>query len=252
MSSAPTQQRASSSTSPITQKRIFCYGDSLTAGTTYPSDELFPYGLHLEKELNEAMLPENVSYASASISELPVTVRWRGLPGWTATAMVDCIDDSNAGLRSVLNGTRDPSLELVIILVGTNDIGALTSSIGRNGGGRVPDASAAAAPILRLHEACLAHEGDGEAKGVRTLAVGIPGSAWQESNPTASKLCTDMNEALRTFASGEDRVSYAHFPFPYRRGDAKWSGDGLHLSPKGYETLGKELAPFVKQILDGS
>lgn len=260
MSSVPTQQlRASSSTSTTAQqKRIFCYGDSLTAGTTYPSNELFPYGIHLENELNEAVLPRNESCASSasSASESPATavVRWRGLPGWTASAMADCIDDPNVGLRPVLDAIRDPPLSLAIILVGTNDVGALTSSVGRNyRGGDLLDARAAAAPILRLHEACLAPRGgNGGANGLRTLAVGIPGSAWQDGNPTASRLCADINGALKTFASGRDGVSYVDFPFPYRRGDGKWSGDGLHLSPEGYETLGRELAPRVKRILDGS
>jgi len=60
-----------------------------------------------------------------------------------------------------------------------------------------------------------------------------------------------MNEALRTFASNRDGVSYEDFPFPYRRGDTRWSADGLHLSPEGYEDLGRGLAPTVKRILDG-
>lgn len=165
--------------------------------------------------------------------------------------MVDYMDDSAVGLQSALNRIRNPSLSLVIILAGTNDIGSLTSSmISKNKNDKNVDVNLAVDPILRLHKSCLEYEGDGGKKDIHTLAVGIPGSAWQEMNPNAAKLCTEMNEALQKFASCQDRVSYVDFPFPYRRGDSKWSGDGLHLSPEGYETLGRELAPCVKQILE--
>jgi len=53
------------------RRRILCYGDSLTAGTSPPFNELFPYGPYLETELNTS-------------KEEEVVVRWRGLPGWTS------------------------------------------------------------------------------------------------------------------------------------------------------------------------
>ena len=59
---------SSSSQEASNQRRILCYGDSLTAGTSPPFNELLPYGPYLETELN------------ASIEE-EVVVRWRGLPG---------------------------------------------------------------------------------------------------------------------------------------------------------------------------
>jgi len=243
---------ATTSTTPM--KRIFCYGDSLTAGTSPPLDQLFPYGPHLERVLNECMSP-------SLSSEGAVMVRWRGLPGWTSSAMVDYMNDSSVGLQSVLDGIRNPSLSLVIILAGTNDIGSLTSSMFDSGSSSTSnkmnddenvDVSLAVDPILSLHKACLECEDENGKKGIHTLAVGIPGSAWQEMNPNASQLCTDMNDALQAFATLEDRVSYVDFPFPYQRGDSKWSGDGLHLSSEGYEVLGKGLAPRVKQILESS
>ena len=223
---------STSSASSSVPKRIFCYGDSLTAGTAPPSDQLFPYGPHLEDELNK---------------EGTVMVRWRGLPGWTSSTMVDYMDDSTNGLRAAVDGIRNPSsVSLVIILAGTNDIGSYTSSMmttGGGGGGTI-DASSAVEPILQLHNACLNFN-------IQTLAVGIPGSAWQEMNADAKKVCSEMNDALQTFASREDGVSYMEFPFAYQRGDSKWSGDGLHLSSEGYELLGRSLAPCVKLILDG-
>jgi len=228
-----------SNTSSVQPIRIFCYGDSLTAGTAPPMDQLYPYALYLEQALNN-MYPDGTT----------VIVRWRGLPGWTASTMMEYLDDSSVGLRSAVNGIRDPSLSLVILLVGTNDIGMLTSSLS---GGEVDNIEEAIDPILNLHMACLDSDTRDSAtqNRIRTLAVGIPGSAWQQNNLSAKNLCNDMNDRLEKFASNCDgRVSYVNFPFKYAKDDPKWCSDGLHLSPEGYEVLGVELAKSVKNILD--
>ena len=222
--------------------RILCYGDSLTAGTSPPMDQLFPYARYLERELNN-MYSDGTS----------VAVRWRGLPGWTASTMMEYLDDASFGLRSAVNGIHNPSLSLVIILAGTNDIGIITSSMS----GEVVDVAKAIHPILGLHKACLEYQNDDIERSaeLKTLVVGIPGSAWQESNQYAKKLCADMNDSLKKFASTLDyrgKVSFVDFPFGYERGDSKWCFDGLHLSPEGYEVLGIELAKRVRHILDDS
>ena len=246
------QKLMMSSTSPSSTdpqditKRIFCYGDSLSAGTSPPYDQLFPYGPHLEKELNENLYKSN---------NKSVVVRWRGLPGWTSSAMVEYINDTNFGLQPVLDGISNPSLSLVIILAGTNDIGGLTSSMTSNTDNNV-DVSLAVEPIIKLHQECLncidTDTNTGSNQNIHTLAIGIPSSAWQIMNPTAARLCNDMNIALQNFAKEhEERVTYVDFPFDYEQGGVNWSGDGLHFSPEGYETLGRSLAPYVKKILDG-
>jgi lysophospholipase L1-like esterase len=197
--------------------------------------------------------------------------------------MADCLGDPTFGLRSAIGGVRDPPLSLVLILAGTNDIGArrAPSDPGRKsggGGGGCDDGEgddvagairAVVDPIIRLHRACH-HEVGG---GVRTLAVGVPGSAWQEANDRARRLRDGVNEELRRFASsdgGGGRVTYVDFPFPFSRGgrgragrdgdgdgdgeccSELWNDDGLHLSEGGYEALGRRLAPFVFEILDGT
>ena len=216
-----------------TKRRIFCYGDSLTAGTSPPLDGLFAYGSSLERELGD-----------------DVVVRWRGLPGWTAQTMSEYLDDGSVGLRAAVNGIDNPPLTLVIILAGTNDIGFLTSSI--NTAGDAHDVDAAVKPILNLHKACLECKNGDDDHKIRTLAVGIPGSAWQQMNTVASKLAADMNSAMKDFAQSypEGLVCYTNFPFPYEKNDL-WCSDGLHLTPKGYEHLGRDLAPVVRNILAG-
>jgi len=111
------------------------------------------------------------------------------------------------------------------------------------------------------------------------VAVVVPGSAWQEANGIASRMRDGVNEELRRFASsdeGKKWVTYVDFPFPFSRGgrgragrdgygdgdgdgdgDGEccsefWNDDGLHLSEGGYEALGRRLAPFVFEILDGT
>ncbi|KAL7494140.1 hypothetical protein ACHAWT_002874 [Skeletonema menzelii] len=213
----------------VKPKRIFCYGDSLTAGTAPPLYDLFPYGQSLESELGD-----------------DVVVRWKGLPGWTAGSMVEYLDDNNVGLRAAVNGIDNPPISLVIILAGTNDIGFLTSSMTT---GSAPDVTEAVKPIVTMHKACLDIT-KGEHK-IRTLAVGIPGSAWQQLNASASKLAADMNSSIQEFAQSypDGLASYTDFPFPYEKNDL-WCSDGLHLSPKGYTRLGRDLAPIVEKILE--
>jgi hypothetical protein len=63
--------------------RIFCYGDSLTHGSSPPSFSSFPYGPHLERELNQSIDDK---------TEVEVVVR--GLPGWTSASMVQHLHDS--------------------------------------------------------------------------------------------------------------------------------------------------------------
>ena len=238
-SSASTQQEPP----PTAPRRIFCYGDSLTAGTSPPHDELFPYGPHLERELNRLYNNQDA-----------VMVRWRGLPGWTADSMVKYVTDTTYGLTSVLDSIRNPSLSLVIILAGTNDIGLLTSSMSSSSSKEdVIDVNLAVKPILQLHQTCLdCQDEHGTNLNIHTLAVGIPSSAWQSMNSNAARLCNDMNDEIKKFASNEDRVSYVDFPFVYdRESSNNWSGDGLHFSEVGYATLGRALAPCVKDILDG-
>eukprot|EP00591_Stephanopyxis_turris_P014292 CAMPEP_0195542704 /NCGR_PEP_ID=MMETSP0794_2-20130614/51739_1 /TAXON_ID=515487 /ORGANISM="Stephanopyxis turris, Strain CCMP 815" /LENGTH=244 /DNA_ID=CAMNT_0040676841 /DNA_START=180 /DNA_END=914 /DNA_ORIENTATION=+ len=220
------------------QVRIFCYGDSLTAGTSPPLDNTFPYGVHLESSLvhhfgtsggNEETLP-NIT---------PV-VRWKGLPGWTASTMVEYADDESFGLRASLRRVQNPSVSLAIILAGTNDLGYEISSSGGGGAKKVCHS------VIGLHK--IAHE-----EGVSTMAVSIPPSGWQSASTEGKKIAMDANEMLRSWCTeNKDKVTFVEFPFGWNGGgdnDDLWSYDGLHFSPEGYRALGEGLAPFVSDIV---
>ena len=107
--------------------------------------------------------------------------------------MVVCINDSNIGLQSSLDGICNPSLSIVIILAGSNDIGQLTSSVGSN-----IDAQKVVQPIIKLHKTCLNSVDDNSLdKNIHTIAIGIPSSECQVMNQGAATLCNDMNKALQ-------------------------------------------------------
>jgi lysophospholipase L1-like esterase len=223
--------------------RILCYGDSLTAGTS--GWDLYPYAPYLEQGLLE--LRDSVA------------VRHRGNPGMQAAEMAANLDGPRRGLRSAIQAVTDPSLSLVIILAGTNDLGyALLAA---------PNVETAAEEIsshlIALHTVCA------ELGVPRTLAVGIPPSGYQYVNEAARNLATLINERLQQFASQTEAesstsapqqeqqasksfpVTYVPFPFAYEPDGDNWHSDTLHFSERGYRVLGESLVPVVHSILAG-
>ena len=206
------------------QHKIFCYGDSLTAGTT-TSPELSPYGPHLELSLKELM----------SDSGSSAMVRWSGYPGWTASAMADPTTlDGPSGLRTVLrniNARTGSAASLCIILAGTNDLAYAV------------DALPIVNDIQVLHRA--SHD-----EGVPTVAVGIPPSAWQRSNADAANLAATVNTLLREWCDATPMATFVPCPIHMSTvGNELWSSDGLHLSKVGYQALGKGLAPSIANVV---
>jgi len=209
------------------QKKVFCYGDSLTAGTSPPFHELFPYGPHLESELKR-LVPSDVS---------PI-VRWSGYPGWCATTMADPSTlDGPSGLRTFLRNisakTGSPA-SLCIILAGTNDLAYETDSQ------PIVDA------ILTLHRASHGEE-------VPTVAVAIPPSVWQRQNSDAANMAAEVNARLEGWCSSSEAGGMAKFiecPIDVSTvGNKLWCSDGLHFSPAGFKALGEGLAPSIAKFL---
>jgi lysophospholipase L1-like esterase len=155
--------------------KILCFGDSLTAGTSPPNAEYFPYAPYLEQALKDRGL-ENV------------VVRHRGMPGWTTQQMLQDLDGERTGLRSAIIGAvkQDPvnALSLVILLAGTNDMAHRST------------ADEIANNVRTLHQ--VSYE-----NGVpRTLAIGIPPSGYQSQVPSARllsqwKLTINWNSLFR-------------------------------------------------------
>ncbi len=195
------------------QLRILCFGDSLTAGTSPPHWEEFPYAPFLEASFPDAI------------------VRHKGYPGWTASQLLASANDAG-GLRTLIRKVQDPPLSMVILLAGTNDLGYQTS---------VPDIVKS---IQALHEIC-------HAEGVlHTLAIGIPPSQYQTLHEGAAAKAQHVNHLLEDYCqqSGSS-TSFVPFPFAWSPDNDLWSPDVLHFSPRGYQVLGESIATLVKQIL---
>lgn len=169
-----------SSVTPTQPCRVLCYGDSLTAGTSESPFELFPYAPHLETFLNKDDGQHN------NQNDVRYVVRHRGMPGWTADAMLEAADDPQFGLRSAVRAVRDPSLTCVVILAGTNDLGYALASEGDE-----QDAT-----ILRTIQGLHRIAWD---EGLTTLAVAIPPSGYQAQVASARKLAQNINRQLRAF-----------------------------------------------------
>jgi len=205
-----------------TNKRILCYGDSLTAGTIgFEEPQLFPYSKYLEESLK--VIDPNANIA----------VRHRGFPGWTAEMMVEQKNVEGVGLIEALN--KYDGINLVIILAGTNDLGiAFQSDMDEEESiEKIVDS------VTALHK--LAHD-----KKVQTLAIAIPESGFQCQVPEAKNLATKINQRLDDWCTHNcDMTAFIEFPFGWKADDSRWSNDGLHFSAEGYFEIAKSIAPVA-------
>eukprot|EP00547_Thalassionema_nitzschioides_P000453 CAMPEP_0194204968 /NCGR_PEP_ID=MMETSP0156-20130528/4349_1 /TAXON_ID=33649 /ORGANISM="Thalassionema nitzschioides, Strain L26-B" /LENGTH=207 /DNA_ID=CAMNT_0038931115 /DNA_START=165 /DNA_END=788 /DNA_ORIENTATION=- len=199
-----------------TTKKIFCFGDSLTAGTSPPFFEEFSYAKHLEEKLRtEPGLETSL-------------VRWKGYPGWTSSTLLQ-----DGGLPGIIDKIRESAgnLDLVIILAGTNDLAYGT------------DCQIILNSITGMHD--IVH-----AKGGKTIALSIPPSGWQAKSNSARSLANSVNDKLESWAKENDKTTFTPFPIQeFDRNSGFWSPDGLHFSPDGYQKIGESLTPIVANIL---
>jgi lysophospholipase L1-like esterase len=208
-SSARSVAQAMSTSQTKKPLRVFCYGDSLTAGTSPPSFQEFPYALHLERILQQL--------------DSSISVQHRGLPGWTSNDLLR--SDAREAIKAA------SPMKVAIILAGTNDLG------------QTPDPRPIIENVIALHRLF-------SAAGVpQTVAIGVPSSGYQSAVPEAAQKAQTVNDALAQFCESEPGATYVPFPFGFSQGDDKWSPDGLHFSPKGYQILGESLAPVVQKLL---
>jgi len=209
-------QALSSTSCPL---RILCFGDSLTAGTSPPHLEEYPYAPHLEKALQ------------STFPNRSVMVRQMGFPGWTAKQLLESSTDAR-GLQSLIRRVQDPTLELVIVLAGTNDLGY-------NFGAQEIIES-----VQALHQVC-------HAEKTRTIAIAVPPSQHQNMNPEFAAKARQVNQGLEEYCQhcAPNWSKFVAFPFEWAPNDDRWSPDGLHFSAKGYQVLGESLVPAVKEMI---
>mmetsp|Transcript_11522 Transcript_11522/g.26733 ORF Transcript_11522/g.26733 Transcript_11522/m.26733 type:complete len:362 (+) Transcript_11522:132-1217(+) len=202
-------------------QRILCYGDSLTAGF-YNGGRCFePYGQTLSQELG-------------CIQGDACDVRVCGLSGKTAMELVhglespgmtDITGNVGKGLSRLL--AEEGPYDLVIIMLGTNDLGQ----------GHSPETILNS--ISQMHAACHRH-------GIPTVAMAPPtidhGATRSGRNQLASLLAgwTKATQGVVAFVDCEE--------FCPRHDRALWEPDQLHLSPHGSQALGRRMARWVQKM----
>merc|ERR1712217_836424 len=197
------------------------YGASLTAG--YHSGSPWePYGKTLREELVRL--------------EVPAAVHVCGHPGRTAQWLVnhldtERVDDVPPGLKRLLEGQEVGHVDLVIIMVGKNDLGVL----------RPP--SDIVDDIAELHAAC-------SKRGIASVALDIPGSCGARAGERRSAREL-TNSLLREWAHSSGCLCVETDKLiPWTSDGPNWDRDGLHFSPEGSQSLGKALAPIIVDRLE--
>ena len=199
-------------------RRILCYGDSLTFGST-TTFQKYPYGPYLQ-----AQLPSTVD------------VQWLGLPGWTTAQMVAEEDRPGVGLQALLQDRDDGEdpIEVVILLAGTNDLwNSSVKDIFQR--------------LIQLHQVCFNNHVS------HTIAIGIPPSHYQANDAVAAQKAHTINQQLQAHCEEHaDQTTYVEFPFDFRRDGKHWDPDGLHFSQRGYQEFGDAFSTIVQQILSST
>jgi lysophospholipase L1-like esterase len=211
--------------------RILCYGDSNTCGWRGVDKTLYPYGQELAEALKAAGFSCEVTCC--------------GLCGYTSGELVNNINSahlkpslgpSGAGLSHLL---RDAGpFDLVILMVGTNDIG------------KSMDTRISQAFVKGLHKTC-------HRLGVPTVNLAPPHIAEVDEFGSHTELRTKMRDLRKrltdvvdTWANGRPQVLLSLDceilvpKFPHL-----WEKDEFHLSINGSKQLGKQLASQLTSVL---
>ena len=241
------------------QVRIVTFGDSLTVG---------------EHVNHEASVREYEPYANTlfyfiqqELSVCDVRIEYSGRPGITAAQMVKDASAPDLGILPILadGGDTTPTLTVVVILAGTNDLIFYGQASGQ----------ATAMSVNELHHAVLNFSPVSHT--IRTVALGIPRSQNSVRNSTLDVHRSQACDIIEAAAREDPRRAYFPCPIPSwlapeserhttsegtRLGGALehtehgaselWDLDGLHFSKRGYQELGRRLSSPLARFIEDS
>jgi lysophospholipase L1-like esterase len=210
--------------------RILCYGDSNTAGWRREGETLTPYGQELAETLQAAGVSCEVTCC--------------GICGFTSEELVNNINSPyvknprggppGEGLAHML---RDAGpFDLVIIMVGTNDIG------------RSMDTKISSGFVMRLHIAC-------HTLGIPTVNVApttVPYNInHKEITAKARGLRKRLGKIMSRWANGCPQVllSLDCETLVPKSVPQLWEKDEFHFSIEGSRQLGKQIASQLTLVL---
>jgi lysophospholipase L1-like esterase len=220
--------------------RILAFGNSLTEGYTDFGTCFHPYAIALEKKLSSLLPGLNISVDVNGQSGDRVLSRLGG-------EFLERLQSSCSFRKS---GTP-PKYDIVIALGGTNDLGYLANK------------ADCAPEIFEGMKRCYEHV---LLAGSSLLCLTVPERAIDTRTSEmalrtrASRL--QLNELIAGFVQshqaaedGKPKVFIMDLariaPFPVDEGEDEefdqriWSPDGLHMSSRGYDFVGEELAGFL-------
>jgi len=208
------------------QVRILCFGDSLTDGYSRMGAESYPYATTMLAKL-EADKKEH--YPNCKLS-----VRASGVPG-------ERLMDMGPRFRTLLSGAerKTEAYSFVIVLAGTNDICQTATEVDR-----------LMKVTSHIHQSCKSH-------GARLLLATVPSFAYCTVDSVYEKRRTDLNTALKDFASQNspctllvdlERLSWTSMSKADRQ--RYFDRDALHYTEDGYALMGtvfyEAVAPLIR------
>jgi lysophospholipase L1-like esterase len=258
-------KHSNTDSSPI---RIFCYGDSLTAGMSPPERTFYPYASSLKTALENS--------TAWGKTQRQYQVDHVGLPGWKSNELLELVcggdhydecprhnstvhsktkvsNGIDIEIREMLlsnttskkgrnNDVALPAYSILIYLAGTNDLSYPE---------RTADIVTTSITDFHIWAHTIAHI-------PYTIALGVPSSAYQLRNEKAKAKADRINQLLKEYSTSSQpqnsfTTKYVDFPFDYDETNpnimALWSPDTLHFSPLGYQRLGEYLAPIIEEII---
>jgi len=196
--------------------RILCFGDSLTAGFYANGTKFAPYGDTLGEQLHAAGINAQLLINGQSGHKAS-----RMLDELDSSRTVDIVGRTGKGLRHLLE-TKGPQ-DLVIIMAGTNDLGARRA---------VRDTFR---DVCQLHAVCHEH-------GIPTIAVApaTPCAAAQKQLAGLLEKWVETQTHVYGYLNAEVLVPRSNGVF--------WDPDRLHFSPQGSKQLGHGLCEAVLNL----
>mmetsp|Transcript_45692 Transcript_45692/g.83684 ORF Transcript_45692/g.83684 Transcript_45692/m.83684 type:complete len:368 (+) Transcript_45692:71-1174(+) len=201
-------------------KRILCYGDSLTAGFYNGGSSFEPYGHTLSQELRSMGDMCNVDVVGLSGKTASECVQ-----GLNSPAITDCTGRAGKGLSRKL--AEEGPFDLVIIMLGTNDLGQ----------GQAPQTILKS--VSQMHAAC-------HRMNIPTLAVAPP--TVDQGQPRAGR--QQLAQLLASWAQATKGVAaYVDCEeFCPRHERQLWEPDQLHLSRVGSQAFGRRMARWLVKM----
>jgi len=201
-------------------QRILCYGDSLTAGFYNGGTAFEPYGQTMSRELGG--MGEQCDVAVCGLSGKTAMELVQGLE---SPGMTDITGHVGKGLARIL--AEEGPFDLVIIMLGTNDLGQ----------GHPPETILNS--ISQMHAACHRYNIPTVAMAPPTVDFGAPRASRQQlANLLAG--WTNATKGVVAFVDCEE--------FCPRHQRMLWEPDQLHLSPSGSQALGRRMARWVSKM----